>query len=201
MPRLVFGRGWHEVPMLNNVEPLEPHASVGAGAVLGEVRRQRVLTALDGGRAWRRREGKLLAVLRLERFADRGAGVAEAHRQLWQERGTACLEETWRANWADRDVAPGWIEARPVKPEERPDPLHVFSAAQPPAGPAAAIDWMSVEDHTGGPEVVVFYQHLSIWGPRTLATLTVRHDLGLDLDREVAAAAAAIHDLLGALPD
>ncbi|QXC62495.1 hypothetical protein KSP35_06750 [Aquihabitans sp. G128] len=196
LPKGALGRGWVAVPMLNNVEEVEPHASGPAADALTAVRAERRLVALDGGRAWRRREGQVLAVLRLERFADDGATGADAHRAVWQERGAEALEATWRANWADRDVVAGWIEARPVRPEARPDPLHVFAAADP-SGPAAAVDWFAVEDHTRGPDVVTLYQHLTVWRGRSLATLTVRHDLGLDLDREAAGAAAALHEVLG----
>ncbi|MCU1498487.1 MAG: hypothetical protein JWM47_2440 [Acidimicrobiales bacterium] len=206
MPRTLLGRGWVDVPMVNNHEPVEPYGPGAAGEAVRAARATRRLTAVDGGRAWRRREGRVLAVLRLERFADEvptgsglvGGGLAAAHRTVWQEHGAACLEETWRARWIEREVVPGWIEARPLVPAARPDPRRMPDVSTDPAGPAAAVDWFRVEDHTGGGDVVTIYHHLSIWRSRSLATLSLRHDLGLDLEREAAAAAAAVHALLGA---
>lgn len=188
-----LGRGWAPTAMPNNTERLDPLGEDEASAVVRTARRARRLTALDEGRAWRRRSGMVLAVLRTEVFADADDAL---HRSLWNEHGRASLGATWRQRWREREVEPGWIEARWVKAEERPDPLHVFSAAEPPPGVASAVDWARIEDHTGSGEEVTVYEHLTIWCGRAHATLTVRHGLGLDVDAEAAQAAVSVYDRL-----
>ncbi|CAN5891082.1 hypothetical protein BH23ACT2_BH23ACT2_02360 [soil metagenome] len=179
--------------MLNNTERMDPLGEDEASATVRTARGLRRLTALDEGQAWRRRSGQVLAVLRTEVFADDDDG---GHRAAWLDRGVASLGSTWRERWRERDVVPGWIEARWVKPSERPDPLHVFSEARPASDVAASVDWARVEDHTGGHDDVTVYEHLTIWCGRAQATLTVRHGLGLDVDAEATAAAVSVYDRL-----
>lgn len=190
-----LGRGWREVPMLNNAERLDPLGEDPASEAVRAERRRRRLTALDEGRAWRHRD-QGLAVLRSEVFADADDAP---HRACWQRSGEAALDATWRQRWRERDRTPGWIEARLVPPAERPDPLHAFVDAEP-QGVAAAVDWFRIEDHTdtSGDGAVTVYEHLTVWRGRCHAVLTVRHDLGLDLDDVTAAAAATIFVRLGA---
>ena len=194
-----FGRGWLPTPMLNNGELLEPLGGDRASAEVSKARRARGLTALDEGVAWRRREGNVLAVLRVEVYADVGPDRGDvAHRTAWTARAEASLDATWRERWTDRGVIPGWIEARWVDPAERPEPIHVFDAATQPTGPASDIDWLRVEDHTGDRTSVAVYEYLTVWAGRTQGTLTIRHEHTLNLDAEAAAAASALHaSLLG----
>ncbi len=182
LPRTLFGRGWTVVPMVNNTERLDPHGSGAASAPVVQARAERGLLALDGGRAWRRRGDQVLAVVRLERFADERRGEVDPaanHRQAWQQHGAASLAETWRTRWTEREVVPGWIEATGITP------------AHP------HLDWFRLEDHTGGAGDVTIYEHLSVWQGRSLAMVTVRHDVGVDLDREIEAAAESVHIVLG----
>lgn len=165
--------------MLNNTELLDPYGSGEAADRLRSERLNRTLTGLDEGRAWRRRDGGVLLVVRVESFADPDDGD---HRQVWQQYGALCLEETWRERWRERDVTPGWIEARLRDPAD--DEIEV----------PADIDWFQVEDHTGVTDEVVLYQHLTVWSGRVHAVLTMRHALGLDVDDVVMAAARRVGD-------
>lgn len=184
-----LGRGWRSAPMVNNVERLDPLGSDEASALVRAEREARRLTALDEGRAWRKRSQATLAVLRAETFAE----VDDtAHRTAWRTHGAAALGATWRERWLERDREPGWIEAVAVPPTERPDPLHAFAEADPAEGAPRAVDWFRLEDHTGGGEVTC-YQHVTMWVGRGHLTLIVRHDLGDDLGPASAAAAAALH--------
>jgi len=178
-----LGRGWRSFPMLNNVEQLDPYGDDDAGRALRAVREERGLTALDEGRAWRRRATRALLVARLEVFA--AADHAE-HRAAWQAHGPAVLDATWRTRWRERDVAPGWIEARPLPAPDRPtDEL----------GDAdGAVDWLRVQDHTGRGDAVAIYHHVTVWAGPLVGVLTLRQSLGDDLDPAVARAAAVLHD-------
>jgi hypothetical protein len=150
-----------------------------ADAVRAE-RAERVLTALDEGEAWRRRNDRILAVARIEVYAEVDHA---AHRAAWQTHGPDCLDATWRQRWRDRDIEPGWVEARWQPTDDRPVEL---------LGPAAddAVDWIVVEDHTG--KDVAVYEHVTIWSGRLQFTLTVRHLLGIDLRDAIAAGGAAV---------
>lgn len=180
LERRVLGRGWVDAPMVNNEPRLDPHGDDDASAELRVERDRRRLTGLHEGRAWRRRrDARVLLVVRHEVFAAADDG---RHRALWQRRGPASLEATWRARWRERDVEPGWVEARAVEGADR--------------GPVDAddLDWFRVEDHTdlrGGIDVTV-YEHLSVWAGRHLVTLTLRHPHELDVDEAAHAAAAAV---------
>ena len=165
--------------MLNNAELLDPYGPGEAADRIRSVRQQRRLTGLDEGRAWRRRDGSVLLVLRSEIFADPDD---TAHRAVWQQDGAVGLEDTWRERWRDRDITPGWIEAR------RRDPADLEVDLDP------NVDWYRVEDHTGVTDEVVVYQHLTVWSGRIHAVLTLRHVLGLDVDEVVAAAARTVGD-------
>ena len=43
-----------------------------------------------------------------------------------------------------------------------------------------------MEDHTGDGTDVTVYEHLTVWAPGALASATVRHRLGEDVDDVVA---------------
>lgn len=159
--------------MRNNAELLDPYGPGDAADRMRAARQRRVLTGLDEGRAWRRRDGGVLLVARIEAFAEPDSG---GHRQTWQRDGARCLEDTWRERWRDRDVTPGWIEARLLDPHDDD------------------IDWFRVEDHTGVTGEVVVYQHLTVWAGRVQAVLTMRHELGLDVDDVVSDAARLVGD-------
>lgn len=60
---------------------------------------------------------------------------------------------------------PGWIEAR----------------FEDPPGPET--DLLRVEDHTGEGRDVTVYRHLTVWGARSVAMVTIRHDLGAAQNR------------------
>lgn len=162
--------------MLNNAELLDPYGPGAPADRLRDLRSARGLTALDEGQAWRRREGGVLLVVRVEAFAS--ADDVE-HRAGWRADGPRCLEETWRERWRDREVEPGWIEARLVDPVDD------------------RIDWVRVEDHTGQGRDVVVYQHLTVWAGRMVVVLTLRHELGLDVDAELTTAARLVADRAG----
>lgn len=174
-----LGRGWNDISMRNNTELLDPYGPGEAADQLRSARDLRVLTALDEGQAWRRRDGGVLLVARVEAFGD---ADSSAHRQTWQRDGARCLEDTWRERWRDREVVPGWIEAK------------LLDGAGTDTGDEDHIDWYRVEDHTGVTGEVVVYQHLTVWAGRLLVVLTLRHDLGLDVDDVVAAAARTVGD-------
>ena len=184
-----LGRGWQTAPMWNNAERWDPHGDDPASAVIRAARDQRRLTALDEGAAWRRfRDGTLL-VARVEVFADAEAG--SAHRQAWQEHAERSLDAVWRARWRERGREPGWIEARWRADVDRPDQLRPDSPVASPA--AAALDWVTIEDHTGVDDAgeLTAYEHLTLWAGRGLVTLTLRHRHGDDADEVVAAAVVA----------
>lgn len=164
-----MGRGWAPVSMVNNAERLDPYGDDEHSAVLRAARAQRVLRALDEGEAWRRRRDSALVVARLEVFEQ---ADPTAHRAAWRDHGVSCLDEVWRQRWRERDRTPGWIEAR-------------WHGDGDPLGVAA--DWITVEDQTGVADTgaVTLYEHVSVWDRRALATVTIRHDLGTDLDDEV----------------
>jgi hypothetical protein len=173
-----FGRGWLPMPMLNNAERLDP---LGDDEASGAVRRERAarrLCALDEGAAWRHRRSGSLAVLRLEVFADPND---VKHRRAWQEHAPAALGALWRQRWREREVEPGWIEAIWCR---RTDPITALGSV------ADAIDWLTVEDQTGAAEgrVISCYEHVTVWVGRAQAQLTVRHELGNDLDASVVGA-------------
>lgn len=154
--------------MINNVEVLDPYEGVEAAADVVKARAARHRTALVEGDAWRgpRRQ---IVVLRVEAFADRDAGSAE-HRAAWAGDGPACLVETWRQRWAERDVEPGWIEAT--------------RRGDVGADIDDRIDWFRIEDHTDltDPTDVSVYQHLTLWAGRGVAVVTVRHLLDTSVD-------------------
>ncbi len=182
-------RGWQTIPMPNNAERLDPYGDDPDSEAIRAVRTARVLTALDEGAAWRQRKEQVLLVARVETFAD---ADDRSHRTAWQAHGTACLDAVWRQRWRERDVAPGWIEARWKADDD-------IGAAAPPDDEARAalgqIDWITVEDQTGtsGSGVVQRYEHLSVWCGRGLVTVTVRHDDALDLDPIAVRAALAAY--------
>jgi hypothetical protein len=161
---------WKPTTMVNNVEVLDPYDGIEAAAGVEQARAERVRTALVEGAAWRG-PNRQLAVLRVEAFADRGPDAAvarSAHRSAWQRDGAACLLETWRQRWTDREVAPAWIEVT------RRDDIAVDPR----------IDWFRIEDHTdlADPADVQVYQHLTLWAGRGLAVVTVRHLLDTPVD-------------------
>lgn len=173
-----LGRGWQTVPMPNNAERLDPYGDDEHSAVLRACRDERVLTALDEGAAWRRRSDRVLAVPRVEVFADPDD---RALREAWREHATACLDALWRQRWRERDVEPGWIEAR----WKRDADIEAVAPAGDEAEAALGqIDWITVEDHTSTPTsgVVDRYQHVTVWCGRGLVTVTFRHDDDLALD-------------------
>lgn len=178
--RRTLGKRWLDVPMMNNTERLDPFGDDIDSSAVRYARAERTLTALDEGQAWRHRDARSLVVARVERFAD---GDESAHRAAWRQHGTASLDATWRQRWVERDHQPGWIEARWVDVGDRPGPLHAFAGATF-RGPAAAVDWIRVEDHTDptGTGTVLVYEHLTLWAGRSHAVLVVRHELGTDVD-------------------
>lgn len=188
-----WGRGWRTVPMWNNAERMDPYGDDPDSDAVRQERQARRLTALDEGAAWRLRREAVLAVARVEVFAE----VGTAHRAAWQEHGARCLDAVWRQRWHERDRVPGWIEAT-WKPQDRIDAVTADDAWREALG---QVDWLTVEDQTGTSEtgVVTRYEHLSIWCGRALATLTVRHDDALDLDPPAVAAAMAAYRRLWTL--
>ncbi|MGN6695346.1 MAG: hypothetical protein ACTHN0_14315, partial [Aquihabitans sp.] len=173
-----LGRGWQAVPMPNNAERFDPHGDDEHSVLLRAERDRRVLTALDEGAAWRHRKERVLVVPRIEVFRDPDD---RRHRAAWQEHGPACLDAVWRERWTERDVAPGWIEAR------WKDDADLDAAAPTDDEGRAAfgqVDWISVEDHTNtaASGTIDRYEHLTVWCGRGLVTATVRHDDALDLD-------------------
>jgi hypothetical protein len=95
--------------------------------------------------------------------------------------GPACLDAVWRERWRERDVAPGWIEARW---KDAGDIAAVAPTDDEGAGALGQIDWITVEDHTTNVETGTIdrYEHVTIWCGRALGTVIVRHDDALDLD-------------------
>ena len=137
-----LGRGWQTVPMPNNAERLDPYGDDPHSTALRAERDKRRLTALDEGAAWRQRKERVLVVPRVEAFA--GADD-RTHRAAWRMLGPACLDAVWRERWRDRQVAPGWIEARWKSDEEI---SVVGPTGEEGAGALGQIDWITVEDHT-----------------------------------------------------
>lgn len=170
-----LGRGWRQFPMLNNVERLDPYGTGDEADRIRTVRRNRRLTALDEGRAFRRRATGTLLVQRLEMFAT----VDPDHRRIWQENGIGALEETWRQRWQERGEQPGWIEAR--WSEDVPADVRWVED----------LDWLRIEDHTG--EGVVVYHHVTVWTDRLVATLTMRSPLGEEVDPAMLNAARILY--------
>jgi hypothetical protein len=190
-----LGRGWQSVPMWNNAERLDPYGDDEHSAALRAERERRVLTALDEGSAWRRRSDRVLAVSRVETFAD---GDDRSHRAAWQAHATGCLDAVWRQRWRERDVDPGWIEARW---KDDGDIDAVRPADDQGRAALGQIDWVTVEDQTttAATGTVERYQHLTIWCGRALATVTIRHDDVVDLDDVAMAAALAAYRRLWTL--
>jgi hypothetical protein len=182
-------RGWQTVPMPNNAERLDPYGVDPGSVAVREARDRRVLTALDEGAAWRQRKERVLLVVRVEAFADPDD---RAHRAAWRTHGTDCLDAVWRERWKEREITPGWIEAR-WKAED--DVGAVAPIDEEGRGALGQIDWITVEDQTGTNDtgVVARYEHLSVWCGRGLVTLTVRHDDALDLDAISMGAALAAY--------
>lgn len=176
------------MPMLNNAERSDPLGSDASSAVIRAAREARHRTALDEGSAWRHRRSGSLAVLRVEVFASPDDG---AHRAAWTEHGATCLGALWRERWRERDVTPGWIEALWC---HRPAPLSALGAL------ADQVDWLTVEDQTGAAAggTISHYEHVTMWVERAHAVLTVRHDLGTDLDDGVVGAVRALMGRLAA---
>jgi hypothetical protein len=173
-----FGRGWLPMPMLNNAERLDPLGDDDASALVRREREARGVRALDEGSAWRHRRSGSLAVLRLEVFA---TADDAAHRRVWREQAPAALGALFRQRWRERDVDPGWIEAIWC---HRTEPITAL-------GPLAErVDWLTVEDQTGAADgrVISCYEHVTVWSGRAHAQLTLRHDLGSDLDPSVVSA-------------
>ena len=184
-----LGRGWQTVPMPNNEERLDPHGDDAHSDALRAERDKRRLTALDEGAAWRQRKERVLIVPRVEVFAE---ADDRAHRAAWRMLGPACLDAVWRERWRERDVAPGWIEAR-WKPDDQIDALD--PAHDEGRGAREQIDWITVEDHTTTAEsgTVDRYEHVTVWCGRGLATVVVRHDDALDLDAATMGVALAAY--------
>lgn len=192
LDRRGLGKGWRSQSMVNNVERLDPLGPDGASGRIRAVRDARVLRALDEGQAWRHRDGRGLMVVRAEAYADPNSS---AHRAVWAEHGEAALSATWRQGWSDRGRPPGWIEARAL-PASTVAVVWDRAGGQSAVGPvgSAALDWWMVEDHTdlsGGHQVTV-YEHVMVWAGRGLATVTVRHELGTDVEEPTARAAAQV---------
>jgi hypothetical protein len=184
-----LGRGWQTVPMPNNAERLDPHGSDEHSMVLRAERERRVLTALDEGAAWRHRKERVLAVARIEVFRD---ADDRTHRAAWQEHGPACLDAVWRERWSEREVVPGWIEAR-WKDDDDLDA--VLPADDEGRAAFGQVDWITVEDHTNtaASGTIDRYQHVTVWCGRGLVTATVRHDDALDLDATTVRVALAAY--------
>jgi hypothetical protein len=199
LPQRVFGRTWIPVPMMNNAERLDPLGDDRAGEEIRAARLARRLVALDEGQAWRRRNDGALLVLRVEVFADDEPDAAAAHRAAWGAHGESALDALWRERWRERDIEPGWIETRWRQVDERPGELHGFRDAPPDEGPAGRVDWLTVEDHTDttGEGSVTCYQYLLVWRGHATTTVTARHDLGADAERELEAVALALADRPG----
>lgn len=184
-----LGRGWQTVPMPNNAERLDPYGDDEDSALLRTLRAHRVLTALDEGAAWRQRKERVLVVPRVEVFAD----VDDRdHRAAWQEVGPRCLGAVWRERWREREVEPGWIEARWKPDEERGAVVPADDEGRAAFG---QVDWITVEDHTqvSATGTIDRYQHVSAWCGRGLITATIRHDDALDLDASTVRVALAAY--------
>lgn len=182
--------------MVNNAERLDPYGDDPASVAVRAARDERRLTALDEGAAWRRRTDGALLVARVEVFAEVDEGE---HRAAWRTHGEGCLDAVWRQRWRERDQAPGWIEARWRSIGDRPDLVRPGSPIA--HGAADAVDWLTVEDHTGAEasDAVVSYEHLTVWADRAVVTLTLRHRHGEDADEVAARAASAAWERAGAL--
>ncbi|MCB0969966.1 MAG: hypothetical protein KDA97_00390 [Acidimicrobiales bacterium] len=178
-----LGRGWSAAAMVNNAERLDPYGDDEDSAVVRAAAQARGRTALDEGDAWRRRRDGALCVLRTEVSSADDDG---SHRRTWEAHGAASLDATWRQRWRERDRTPGWIE---VRGREEPE----AGAPRRPPTPDDVV-WLVVEDQTGVHDggSVTFYEHLMVWAGRGLATVTVRHDLGVEVDEAAVAAAIAV---------
>lgn len=167
--------------MVNNAEHVDPFGPGDAADEVRSARAQRTLTALDEGQAWRRRNDAILAVARVEVFAD---ADQQDHRAVWKDHAEECLNATWRARWRERDVEPGWIEAAWMRAEDRPREAFGDVAVDD------SVDWLVVEDHTGSD--VAVYEYVTTWCGRLHHTLTVRHALGVDLRDQIAIACRSV---------
>lgn len=199
--RADLGRGWIDVPMVNNLERIDPLGGDEASEAVRVERAARRLTALDEGRAWRQRTEASLAVLRVEVFADPDE---QGHRAAWRAHAEESLDATWRERWRERGHTPGWVEARWVDAAGHPERF-VDDDLRQELTPAAlgavlgAIDWLRIEDHTDptGAGQVTVYEHLTAWAGRAHGTLTVRHDHAHQLDVVAGRATAALWRRLG----
>lgn len=193
--RRQLGWDWLDASMVNNVERLDPFGHDAASEAIRAARVARVLRGLDEGRAWRRRKENTLLVARVEVFADADEA---AHRHAWRDHAEAALDATWRLRWHERGRAPGWIETRWVRIDERPGALHAFRAHVDPPEPARSVDWLRIEDHTGhrSSGTVAVYEHLTLWAGERHGVLTLRHDLDVDVTGVAAAAAVAVLERL-----
>lgn len=182
-----LGRGWIPVPMVNNAERIDWWGDDPASEAMRAAASGRRLTALDEGAAWRRRRDGALLVARVEVWAQPDDGSV---RSAWQREGAACLDAVWRERWRERDRTPGWIEARPRRDVDRPDPMRPSSPVAIDA--AGHLDWFTIEDHTGAAEAdeVTAYEHLTLWAGRAVITLTLRHGHSTDADGAAAGAVA-----------
>jgi len=180
-----FPKGWRPIPMVNNVEVLDPYAGEGAAAIRA-ARAARVLSALDEGVAYRARNRQLL-VLRIEAFADPDE---TAHRQTWLSDGPAALTATYQVRWSERDVVPNWIETRIRRPGDVPTDVD------------PRIDWLRVEDHTDPKRLgtVSIYEHLTLWCGRGHAVITLRHELDQQVDDVARKIAEGVLTTLEGLP-
>jgi hypothetical protein len=168
-----FPKGWRPLIMLQNLERLDPWEGVEAASELSAARRDRRLTALDEGSAFRDRDNALV-VLRVEVFAEQDDAE---HRARWQADAREVLLATWRARWREREVDPGWIEVR----------AHEHDPIRDPDRDGDAVDWYVVEDHTdpGATGDVAVHHHVTVWAGRALLTLTLRHSVGVDQTAQV----------------
>lgn len=167
LSRRDFPKGWQSTTMLNNQELLDPYEGAEAPRIRA-ARAARVLSALDEGVAYRARHRQLL-VLRAEVFVQPDE---TDHRAAWRADGPTALTSTYRARWAERDVAPNWIETT------------VRSVTDRPADVDPRIDWFRVEDHTDPKRagIVTIYEHLTLWCGRAHAVMTMRHEPDQQLD-------------------
>lgn len=180
-----FPKGWRPTVMLNNAELLDPYEGAEAPA-LRALRATRVLTALDEGVAYRASHRQLL-VLRTEMFADPDE---TEHRGAWQTDGPRVLADTYRTRWAERDVAPNWIETTIRRPPDTPADID------------PRIDWFRIEDHTDPRRTgtVTLYEHLTLWRGRANAVITVRHEPDYHVDAIALAIAHTLIDRLAPVP-
>ncbi len=165
MSRRDFPKAWRNRPLMNNVESIDPFAEVPEGQALAAAAYARRRTALDDAVAVAGPDLRL-AVLRIEVFADADDA---AHRACWQDQGPRALVALYRQRWKERDVSPGWIEARWPSFDWDLEPR---------------VDWLRLEDHTDRRHEagVFYYDHVWLWVGRALAGLTIRYAPGFDAE-------------------